>query len=118
MTSGHGTWEVRLEGRGRLLTRVAVADDTETFRVAAGAPPHIQAAATMRARPARVADRDVQVGTEVGSAYAPGPELAELARSWDAGDLDPRLLAALAWASYVVGMELPGLHSLFAGVKL
>ena len=118
MTSGHGTWEVRLVGRGRLLTRVAVADDTEAFRVPAVAPPHVQAAAKMRALPAHVADGDVQVGTEVGSAYAPGPELAELARSWGAGDLDPRLLAALAWASYVVGMELPGLHSLFAGVKL
>jgi NAD(P)-dependent dehydrogenase (short-subunit alcohol dehydrogenase family) len=118
MTSGHGTWEVRLVGRGRLLTRVAVADDTEAFRVPAVAPPHVQAAAKMRARPAHVADGDVRVGTEVGSAYAPGPELAQLARSWGAGDLDPRLLSALAWASYVVGMELPGLHSLFAGVKL
>ena len=118
MTRGDGAWELRLEGRGRLLTRVAVTDDTEMFRVPATTPSQIHTAAAMRARPARVADVDVQVGSEVSSAYSPGPELAELARSWDAGELDPRLLAALAWASYLVGMELPGLHSLFAGVKL
>ncbi len=32
--------------------------------------------------------------------------------------LQRALCEGLAWASYVVGMELPGLHSLFSGVRL
>ena len=48
----------------------------------------------------------------------PAPALAEIARQRNAGAIDPVLVEALGWASYVVGMELPGLHGLFAAAKL
>ena len=54
----------------------------------------------------------------VAGAYESGPALAEIARHRNAGAINPVLVEALGWASYVVGMEIPGLHGLFAAAKL
>ena len=110
-------WEVRLSGRGKSLVRV----------VAREAPipgPGSWAATTTSLRPMRSepfapdASEGPAGGEGVAGAYESGPALAEIARHRNAGAIDPVLVEALGWASYVVGMELPGLHGLFAAAKL
>jgi NAD(P)-dependent dehydrogenase (short-subunit alcohol dehydrogenase family) len=72
----------------------------------------------MRATPAEPGACELSPGHALRGEYATGPGFAALAARFGADALDPRLLEGLAWASYVVGMELPGLHSLFAGLVL
>jgi NAD(P)-dependent dehydrogenase (short-subunit alcohol dehydrogenase family)/acyl dehydratase len=113
-----GAWEVRLTGRGRSLARVLAAP--------ARAEPAPQSVPTgsilthpMRSAPAEPELGDLTPGAATGGAYAArAEELRALAASLGAGRLDPALLEGLAWASYVVGMEIPGLHSLFSAVTL
>jgi len=113
-----GAWEMRLSGRGRSLARVLAAP--------AGAAPAPQSIPTpsilvhpMRSTPAEPEPAELTPGAATGGAYATRTEaLQGLAHSLGAGPLDPALLEGLAWASYVVGMELPGLHSLFSAVTL
>ena len=80
---------------------------------ASGAPP-----GPMRTTPAEPSPSELTPGYALQGEYATGPEIDALARRLGTGALDPRLLEGLAWASYVVGMQLPGLHSLFAGLTL
>jgi NAD(P)-dependent dehydrogenase (short-subunit alcohol dehydrogenase family) len=114
-----GAWEIRLSARGKTLARV-LARAGEDRSMAASTPAAIGAAplAPMRTTPAEPSPSDLPTGRALRGDYRAGPELDALARDLGAGALDPRLLEGLAWASYVVGMEMPGLHSLFAGVAL
>jgi NAD(P)-dependent dehydrogenase (short-subunit alcohol dehydrogenase family)/acyl dehydratase len=119
-----GVWEAQLTGRGKVLARVfAGADRDRVWKDAgAGAPPMTPgdgaAGREMRLTPAEPGPGDLAPGRAVLGRYATGPGLAGLAQSFGAQRLDPALLEGLAWASYVVGMEVPGLHSLLAGITL
>ena len=110
-------WEVRLTGRGRRLGRVVTREDETP-----GMEP--LSSRQVSRRPMRSEPYAPKVPLELAEfdriegAYAPAPALAEIARDFDAGALDQALVEALAWASYVVGMELPGLHGIFAAAKL
>ena len=110
-------WEVRLSGRGKPLVRVVT-------REAPIPGPGFRPATTTSRRPMRSepfapdAKPWTGRGEGVAGAYESGPALAEIARQRNAGAIDPVLVEALGWASYVVGMELPGLHGLFAAAKL
>jgi NAD(P)-dependent dehydrogenase (short-subunit alcohol dehydrogenase family)/acyl dehydratase len=112
VVSSERGWEARLAGRGKTLARVAVSTSAPPVEVADAAA----GSAAMRAVPA--APDELRAGDEVAGAFRSGPELQELARRFGVEALDPALLEGLAWASYAVGMELPGLHGLFAGVTL
>ena len=50
--------------------------------------------------------------------YRSTPELEVLAQRFGASAIEPRLLRGMAWASYVVGMEVPGMHGLLGGFSL
>jgi NAD(P)-dependent dehydrogenase (short-subunit alcohol dehydrogenase family) len=114
-----GAWELRLTARGRTLARVLARSADEPHEVAvplaeaSGGPP-----GPMRRTPAEPSPSELTPGYALRGEYATGPELDAIARRFDAGALDSRLLEGLAWASYVVGMQLPGLRSLFAGLTL
>lgn len=98
-------WQVRVVGRGRGLARV-VARTSEGLRSDAAVPAPTRA---MRDEPAQLAELP-EAGLELAGAYA--------ATAWEAGGVPPALVEGLAWASYVVGMEVPGLDGVFAAVKL
>src|SRR5205807_8541687 len=72
----------------------------------------------MRTTPAQPDVGELRTGHALRGRYQSGSELQEVARRFGAAALDRRLLEALAWASYIVGMELPGLRSLLAGLSL
>jgi NAD(P)-dependent dehydrogenase (short-subunit alcohol dehydrogenase family)/acyl dehydratase len=98
-------WEIQLRGRGRLLTRiVARRGPTATGTAAVG-----KTSRPMRTEPADAPPADARVD----GMYRLGA-LAEIAPA----ALHPALAEALAWLSYVVGMEVPGLHGVFAAAKL
>ncbi|MHB8243209.1 MAG: MaoC family dehydratase, partial [Solirubrobacteraceae bacterium] len=111
----HGAWEIRLTARGRTLARVLArpADEPEASAIASHAP-----IGAMRRSPAEPAPAELEVGHTLRGQYECEPELEAIARRFGAAGIDPRLLDGLAWTSYVVGMEMPGLNSLFAGLTL
>lgn len=114
-----GAWEVGLAARGRTLVRVVARSDAdlpgmELAPATSAEGPSFE----MRTTPAQPGARELSPHHVLRGGYAAGPELDAIASRFGAGMLDPRLLEGLAWASYVVGMELPGLHSLFAGLVL
>ncbi|HEX5851455.1 MAG TPA: SDR family NAD(P)-dependent oxidoreductase [Solirubrobacteraceae bacterium] len=114
-----GAWEMRLAARGKTLARVlarAAREPLESASTLSTSPGERPSA--MRTAPAESSVSDLSAAHTLRCEYAAGPELTELALRLGAGALDPRLLEGLAWASYVVGMEIPGLHSLFAGLAL
>jgi len=114
-----GAWEVRLTARGKTLARVLARAVEEPPKSAAGLDAAGDAVLdAMRATPAEPSASELHAGRELHGRYATGPALEALALGFGAGALDRRLLEGLAWASYVVGMELPGLDSLFAGLTL
>jgi NAD(P)-dependent dehydrogenase (short-subunit alcohol dehydrogenase family)/acyl dehydratase len=98
-------WQVRVVGRGRLLARIVA-------RRSGGEPDDIEVPAPTR--PIRTEPNDPpappQAGDVIAGAYAAG--------GLPGSALAPALAEALAWASYVVGMEAPGLHGVFAALKL
>jgi NAD(P)-dependent dehydrogenase (short-subunit alcohol dehydrogenase family)/acyl dehydratase len=111
VASSERGWEARLGGRGKTLARVAVSTQPRPADVRA-----VVGESPMRTAPA-VPD-EVKPGDEVAGAFNVGAELQEVARRFGVETLDPALLEGLAWASYAVGMELPGRHGLFAGATL
>ncbi|HEV7162120.1 MAG TPA: SDR family NAD(P)-dependent oxidoreductase [Solirubrobacteraceae bacterium] len=111
----HGAWEIRLTARGRTLARV-VARQTDESRLSVTASQAPIGA--MRTSPAAPSATELAAGHALRGHYESGPELEALAQRFGAAGVDPRLLDGLAWSSYVVGMELPGLHSLFASLTL
>jgi NAD(P)-dependent dehydrogenase (short-subunit alcohol dehydrogenase family) len=112
-----GRWSVELTGRGKRLARLRISADVD---------PHLHAietsampgARTMRTVPAVPDLGESAWRSNIAISYHDTPELDELADRLGAVALEPRLLRALAWSSYVVGMEIPGLHSLLGGVSL
>jgi NAD(P)-dependent dehydrogenase (short-subunit alcohol dehydrogenase family)/acyl dehydratase len=121
-----GAWELRLLARGKTVARVATRTSfLEPIRVPAPEQPQREDSKTpavtnraMRVTPAKPEPTELCAGHALAGDYASGEELAGLAERLGAGAVDPRLLEGLAWASYVVGMELPGLHSLLASFTL
>ncbi len=114
-----GAWELRLIARGRTLARVLARSADELHEVVAPSDdPPGGPLGPMRTTPAEPRPHELTAGYALRGEYRTGPELGALARRFGAGALDSRLLEGLAWASYVVGMQLPGLHSLFAGLTL
>jgi NAD(P)-dependent dehydrogenase (short-subunit alcohol dehydrogenase family) len=115
-----GAWEVRLTARGSTLARVLARPFAAPPALASGLPAAgDEPLARMRTTPAEPSAQELTAGHTLHGEYASdSAELDALARRFGAGALDPRLLEGLAWTSYVVGMELPGLHSLFAGLTL
>lgn len=105
-----GAWHVTVSGRGRELVRLSVSENGTEARPGEFAPE--------RGRPMLQTPNEVVPQGEISGEYDVGPRVAELVERCDTEKLDARLLAGLLWASYVVGMEAPGLHSLFAGVRL
>ncbi len=118
-----GAWEVQLTGRGKVLARLTASESPELVAGNLAEPAALGAGDTDGARPMRTVPADPAPDELLGGAsfvgrYTPTGELAALARDWGAASLHPALLEGLAWASYVVGMEIPGRHSLLAGVTL
>jgi NAD(P)-dependent dehydrogenase (short-subunit alcohol dehydrogenase family)/acyl dehydratase len=120
-----GACEVTLSARGKVLARVVASPDRELVSnrphaAVSGASVASAPAAELKMRltPAEPAPDDLLPGESILGGYHAGPELALLASRYGAERLAPSLLEGLAWASYVVGMELPGLHSLLAGITL
>jgi NAD(P)-dependent dehydrogenase (short-subunit alcohol dehydrogenase family)/acyl dehydratase len=110
-----GAWEVRLAARGKTIARILA----RTSKVEIQSPDGIEGEPIpMRETPAEPSSAELSEGHSLRGSYASRLGLDDLARGLGAGAIDSRLLEGLAWASYVVGMELPGLHSLFAGVTL
>jgi NAD(P)-dependent dehydrogenase (short-subunit alcohol dehydrogenase family) len=74
-----------------------------------------------RTEPARWEASDLREGFEVVGEYAPAPgpfrDLRERCGLPDAGNAASPL-AALLWASYLIGMELPGERAAFSRLKL
>ncbi len=108
-------WEVRLTARGRTLARVQTRAHGPAEReplTVAGPGGGLTAQRTTPAEP------PLEPGYAVAGAWSPGPELGQIAAALGADRVEPVLLEGLAWASYVVGMEVPGLNSLFSGLTL
>lgn len=113
-----GAWQIRLTARGKTVAHVlarAVEDPLKHVGFDGARDVSLDA---MRAAPAEPSAAELQAGRELHCGYTTGPELDALAQGFGASALDRRLLEGLAWTSYVVGMELPGLDSLFAGLTL
>jgi NAD(P)-dependent dehydrogenase (short-subunit alcohol dehydrogenase family) len=117
-----GTWEIRLIGRGKPLARLVAGPGGE--RIAPGLADAALAVALqgggtpIRTEPAVFGPETLETGRTVVADYRADEGLATLAAQFGAEALDRALLDGLAWASYVVGMELPGLNSLFSGLRL
>jgi NAD(P)-dependent dehydrogenase (short-subunit alcohol dehydrogenase family) len=113
------SWELRLSAHGRPVARVLARGAVEPLsRDAPALPGPGDSLTAMRDTPGTPDISALAAGWTWTSAYSSAPELAALAAALGADGLDSRLLEGLGWASYVVGMELPGLHSLLAGVTL
>jgi len=116
-----GAWEVRLTGRGRLLARLIASPSTDQAPAPLaqasmqGSPPSPRA---MRTEPAVVALADLPDRHAIEGEYRAGPALLGVCARVGAQALRRSLLEGLAWASYVVGMEMPGRHALLAGFTL
>jgi NAD(P)-dependent dehydrogenase (short-subunit alcohol dehydrogenase family)/acyl dehydratase len=117
--------EVRLIGRGQTLARaLATSDPARSGRSLA--PQSLLAEISQRAvcedpvlsEPLAPVAHELAAGEYRCGRYLPSPELRQLARRWGAESLPAELLQGLAWASYAVGMQLPGLHSLLAGITV
>lgn len=118
------TWDARLIVRGRTVARLQARAHTDDRLASMAAslpdlaPPGDAPPRPMRATPARPDAGELRAGHALRVRYRCGSELQELARRHGAAGLDRRLLEGLACTSYVVGMELPGLRSLLAGLSL
>src|SRR5579863_3095120 len=108
-------WEVRLTARGRTLARVQTRANAASGSDEHSPPVSSAEPVAQRATPA---EPSLEPGYAVEGAWSAGTELNEIAAELGAGAVEPALLQGLAWASYVVGMEVPGLNSLFSGLTL
>ncbi len=123
---GDDSWEAQLVGRGKLLTRVLATCEPLEARgdlaprgdVALVSVSSERSQRQMREAPASPAPHALSAGRSITGRYGAGPGLAELAARMGTQTMHPGLLEAIAWASYIVGMEVPGLHSLLSGVTL
>jgi NAD(P)-dependent dehydrogenase (short-subunit alcohol dehydrogenase family)/acyl dehydratase len=108
-----GRWEVKVLGRGKVLARV-IADTHQAGPTAAATLARAAALDPADPRP----DGPLDVGDSIDEPYEPGPELAALARRFGAESLHPALLDGIGWASYLVGMGMPGYQGLCAAVDV
>ena len=115
-----GAWELRLSVRGKLAASGLLAEDPRAFARVLGRADAVPDTARreMRSAPSDVDPQELGSADTVSGRFASGPELLELAGELGARALDVSLLEGLAWASYVVGMELPGRHGLFSALTL
>lgn len=117
--------KARLIGRGHALATLTAASERSRFERSL-APQSTLAEISERAlttgsmtqAPLAPTEDQLAPGSYRAGGYRTGPELAVLAQRFGAGDLSQELLEALAWSSYAVGMQVPGLHSLLAGITL
>jgi NAD(P)-dependent dehydrogenase (short-subunit alcohol dehydrogenase family)/acyl dehydratase len=112
-------WELKLTARGRTVARLVAGPSAEHIA------PRLAAAAgsgaplvPMRTSPAARPLDQLVAGYRLHGEYRTAHDLVGLAADVGAGGLDRTLLDGLAWVSYVVGMEVPGLHSLLSGLTL
>lgn len=120
-----GRLQARLIGRGQTLaTLIAVSEPTSFGRSLAPESTlseisdRSSATGSMPTAPLEPSEDELAPGSYRAGSYHTGAELSELARRFGAEGLAPELLEGLAWASYAVGMQAPGLHSLLAGITL
>lgn len=116
---GRRGWELRLTGRGKLLARALVTSDPAALLARIGEVPDPGGdRSPMRSEAARLEADSIATGQARAGEYSIGPELDSIVQDLGAARTPPALLEGLAWASYVVGMELPGLRSLFSGATV
>jgi NAD(P)-dependent dehydrogenase (short-subunit alcohol dehydrogenase family) len=113
-----GSWEVKAFGRGRLLARLRLSGEEDA------ASDGVEAISALPPRPSRSSPATYPLASpgrddpHHAVDYRVGPELQALADQLGVASLADGLRNGLAWASYVAGMEVPGLHALLTGVKL
>jgi len=112
-----GWWEVKAFGRGRLLARLRLSNNGDEPSNGAGVVP---ALSFEPARTSPASDPLASLGRDGPHAvdYRVGPGLQALGERVGVGSLPEELRNGLGWASYIAGMELPGLHGLLTGVNL
>lgn len=120
-----GRLQARLIGRGQTVASlVATPERTSLGRslapeaMLAEISERAAAADSMHTAPLEPSEEQLVPGSYRAGRYSTGPELSALAGRFGAGELARELLESLAWASYAVGMQVPGLHSLLAGITL
>jgi NAD(P)-dependent dehydrogenase (short-subunit alcohol dehydrogenase family)/acyl dehydratase len=120
-----GRLQARLIGRGQALATLSPASEQSSFRrslapdsALAEISERALAPGSMLQAPLAAAAYQLAAGSYRAGEYSAGPELAALARRFGAGELANGLLEGLAWSSYAVGVQVPGLHSLLAGITL
>ncbi|MBX3237771.1 MAG: SDR family NAD(P)-dependent oxidoreductase [Nitrospiraceae bacterium] len=105
-------WTIRLYDAGRIMMKATV-----TFEP--GAHKHLPLTAFSWQGPCEAADRtrsDCKAGTSATGTYGPAIEnLEQVIDRWNLSSKGASVgqLAALLWASFVVGMELPGRRAVF-----
>ncbi len=111
--SAEDRWTVELTGRGKPLARLRISPEDKPRAPSA-------ADSSLEEQPMRVAPAPTDLGAVDAFAvrYRPALELDDLAQRFGARAIEPRLLRGMAWASYVVGMEVPGMHGLLGGFSL
>jgi NAD(P)-dependent dehydrogenase (short-subunit alcohol dehydrogenase family)/acyl dehydratase len=106
------------DGRRRMVESTFTYQDV-TDR-AAGDLPQVEATAS-RTLPAEW-DEAIPTGSaSVGGAYMPpAPEMERFIAEWQLRDkgITPAQIAALAWTSYVVGMEIPGKQAAYSRLEM
>jgi NAD(P)-dependent dehydrogenase (short-subunit alcohol dehydrogenase family) len=112
-----GAWEVKAFGRGRPLARLRLASESVESANVVDAVPGLSPRPS-RSSPATDTPASPGWGDPQAVDYHVRPELQALADRIGAGSLPKELLNGLAWASYVAGMEVPGLYGLLTGVSL
>ena len=111
--SGGDRWTVELSGRGKPLARLRISPEHKPWKASESEASH--EGQPMREAPAATGLDAVDAFAVL---YRSAPELEELAQRFGAGAVEPRLLRGMAWSSYVVGMEVPGMHGLLGGFSL
>jgi NAD(P)-dependent dehydrogenase (short-subunit alcohol dehydrogenase family) len=106
-------WTVELTGRGKPLARLRISPEDKPRAPSTAESPHEEQ--PMREVPAAT---DLAAVAAFAVLYRSAPELEVLAQRFGAGAIERRLLRGMAWASYVVGMEVPGMHGLLGGFSL
>ncbi|MCU1485139.1 MAG: fabG 2 [Actinomycetia bacterium] len=119
-------YEVRVDDRGSTATvrlregsRPLLRVDVRFGDGAAGARPG-RGTGAPRTEAVDLAPADLAPGRQVEGAYVPEPEALEhLLRRYRLAEkgVDARMAAALLFASYLVGMELPGRKALFSRLR-
>ena len=119
--------ETASEGGAVRVTVRLRGDTAVAVRLEAGTPRSRPAPATPRASAPPAASpvakvwsqRELRAGMEFSEEYTPDlAELRALADRHGAGQVPDAVLTALAWSSWVAGMQMPGRDGLFAGLLL